>query len=84
MGSGPVRVCADSPAAAWKLGIITDEVDADLARVLASFYPKYQLRWAEIRNVLLDGKSRYVYTSATPAQLREIRKQVDDAGVKIS
>jgi sugar phosphate isomerase/epimerase len=83
-GAARAAFGADSPAAAWKLGIITDEVDADLARVLSSFYPKYQLRWAEIRNVQLDGKSRYVYTNATPAQLREIRKQVDDAGVKIS
>jgi sugar phosphate isomerase/epimerase len=68
----------------WKLGIITDEVDADLARVLSSFYPKYQLRWAEIRNVKLDGKSRYVYISATPGQLKDIRKQLEDAGVKMS
>ncbi len=68
----------------WKLGIITDEVDADLGRVLSSFYPKYQLRWAEIRNVKLGGKSRYVYMTATPEQLKDIRKQLDDAGVKMS
>jgi sugar phosphate isomerase/epimerase len=68
----------------WKLGIITDEVDADLGRVLSSFYPKYQLRWAEIRNVKLGAKSRYVYISATPEQLKDIRKQLDDAGVKMS
>ncbi len=68
----------------WKLGIITDEADADLARVISSFYPKYGLRWAEIRNVKLDGKSRYVYTDATTAQLKEIRKQLDNAGLKLS
>lgn len=68
----------------WKLGIITDEADPDLARVLASFYPKYGLRWAEIRNLKLAGQSKYVYNSASPAQLREIRKQLDDAGVKLS
>ncbi|MBV9081147.1 MAG: TIM barrel protein [Acidobacteriaceae bacterium] len=68
----------------WKLGIITDEVDADLSRVLSSFYPKYNLHWAEIRNVKLDGKSKYVYKSATPAQLRDIKKQLDDKDVKLS
>lgn len=68
----------------WKLGIITDEVDVDLGRVLSSFYPKYQLRWAEIRNVKLDGKSRYVYSNADPGQLKDIRRQLDAAGVKLS
>jgi L-ribulose-5-phosphate 3-epimerase len=68
----------------WKLGVITDEVDLDLSRVLSSFYPKYQLRWAEIRNLKLDGQSRYVYKSASPRQLQEIKKQLEDAGVKLS
>lgn len=68
----------------WKLGIITDEVDPDLARVLGSFYPKYALKWAELRNVKLDGKSRYLYKSATPAQAAAIKKQLNDAGVKVS
>lgn len=68
----------------WKLGIITDEADADLSRVLGNFYPKYRLEWAEIRNVKLDGKSKYVYNTAMAEQLRQIRKQLDDAGVKLS
>ena len=68
----------------WQLGIITDEVDPDLSRVLGSFYPKYQLRWAEIRNLKLNGKSTYVYAKATADQLREIRQQLDGAGVKLS
>jgi sugar phosphate isomerase/epimerase len=68
----------------WKLGVITDEVDLDLRRVLSSFYPKYQLRWAEIRNTKLDGQTRYVYKDASPRQLKEIKKQLDDAGVKLS
>ncbi len=68
----------------WKLGIITDEVSADLGRVLSSFYPKYQLHWAEIRNVTLGGRNKYVYSGATPAQLREIKRQLDGAGVKLS
>ena len=68
----------------WKLGIITDEAGLDLAKVLNTFYPKYHLRWAEIRNLELDGTSKYVYKSATPAQLRDIKKQLDDKDVKVS
>lgn len=68
----------------WKLGIITDEADTDLHRVLSSFYPKYQLSWAEIRNVKLDGRSRYVYNSASPDQVKQIKRQLDEAGVKVS
>lgn len=68
----------------WKLGVITDEVSPDLSHVLSSFYPKYGLKWAEIRNLQLAGKNEYVYRSATPAQLREVKKQLDDAGVKMS
>lgn len=68
----------------WKLGVITDEVDFDLSRVLSSFIPKYQLHWAEIRELTLDGKRAYVYRTATPEQLKQIRKQLEDAGVKLS
>jgi len=68
----------------WKLGIITDEVDPDLNRVLDTFYPKYRLHWAEIRNVKLNAQSRYVYRSANGTDLRDIRRRLDDAGVKVS
>jgi sugar phosphate isomerase/epimerase len=68
----------------WKLGVITDEVDADLGRTLASFYPKYGLKWAELRNLFLAGHVAYVYKDASDAQLREIRKQLDNAGVTLS
>ncbi len=68
----------------WKLGIITDEVDPDLASVLSNFYPRYQLHWAEIRNLKLDAKSSYVYRTATTGQLRQIKQQLDGAGVKLS
>jgi L-ribulose-5-phosphate 3-epimerase len=68
----------------WKLGIITDEADPDLSIVLSRFYPKYDLHWAEIRNLKLDGKNQYVYNSATPDQIKQVRKQLDDAGVKLS
>ncbi|MBV9267328.1 MAG: sugar phosphate isomerase/epimerase, partial [Acidobacteriaceae bacterium] len=68
----------------WKLGVITDEADSSLPRVLRDFYPKYSLKWVEIRNIKLGGASRYVYKDATSGQLAEIRKQLDDAGVKLS
>jgi L-ribulose-5-phosphate 3-epimerase len=68
----------------WKLGIITDEITPDLSAALATFYPKYQLTWAEIRNVKLNGQSKYVYKAASLDQVREIRRQLDGAGVKAS
>lgn len=67
----------------WKLGIITDQVDMDLGNVLGGFYAKYRLGWAEIRYLKLRG-NQYVYANATPAQLREIRRQLDNAGVRVS
>lgn len=79
-----LRASGESFDYPWKLGIITDEVDPDLARVLSSFYPKYQLHWAEIRDVKLNGKSSYVYRAATPEQLKQIKKELDDAAVKLS
>jgi L-ribulose-5-phosphate 3-epimerase len=68
----------------WNLGIITDQVDLDLDHALTSFFPKYQLRWAEIRYLNLDGSKRYVYAAATARQLKTIKQQLDDAGVKLS
>ncbi len=68
----------------WKLGVITDEVALDLGRVLSSFYPKYELHWAEIRELELGGKKRYVYNFATPGELKEIKRQLDDAHVRLS
>jgi sugar phosphate isomerase/epimerase len=68
----------------WKLGVITDEVSLDLHQALAQFFPKYQLRWAEVRTLSLAGKNSYVYKAATPEQLKQIKKQLDDADVKLS
>jgi sugar phosphate isomerase/epimerase len=56
----------------------------DLGHVLSDFYPKFALRWAEIRNLMLGGKTRYVYTDATPEQLKQIKRQLDEAGVRLS
>ena len=68
----------------WKLGVITDEVSPDLGEALKTFYPKYSLTWAEIRNLNLGGKNKYVYKAASPEEIKDIRKQLDDAGVKLS
>jgi sugar phosphate isomerase/epimerase len=68
----------------WKLGVITDEVSPDLGNVLKNFVPKYQLGWVEIRDLKIDGKNKYIYKSATPEEIKDIRKQLDDAGVKLS
>jgi len=68
----------------WKLGVITDEVSPDLGETLKTFYPKYGLSWAEIRNLQMGGKNKYVYKSATKEEIRDIRTQLDDAGVKLS
>ncbi|MFL6415862.1 MAG: sugar phosphate isomerase/epimerase family protein [Bryobacteraceae bacterium] len=68
----------------WKLGVISDEVSLDLPKALGTFFPKYKLEWTEIRNVRLNGKSSYVYRDATPDQIGNIRKQLDDAHVKLA
>ncbi|MGI8959917.1 MAG: sugar phosphate isomerase/epimerase family protein, partial [Bryobacteraceae bacterium] len=84
LGLSAVHALAERFNYPWNLGIITDQVDLDLSRVLSSFYAKYQLRWAEIRNLKFEAKERYVYADSTPDQLRQIRRQLDDAGVKLS
>ena len=68
----------------WKLGIITDQVNLDLAQTLRTFYPKFRLHWAEIRYLQIAAKKKYVYAEATLGELRLVRQQLDDAGVKLS
>jgi sugar phosphate isomerase/epimerase len=68
----------------WKLGVITDEADFDLDRTLRDFCPKYGLKWVEIREIAIDGKHTYVYKSATPAQLKDIKQKLSDADVKLA
>src|SRR5690606_5272350 len=61
-----------------KIAITTDEVDEDLG-VALEFLAKHNLKWAEIRN--LAGK----YNTSQPSEMvREARKQLDDAGVKLA
>lgn len=64
--------------------MITDQVNLDLSRVLGTFYREYQLHWAEIRYLKLDGRTQYVYSDGTPAQLKEIKRRMNDADVKLS
>ncbi len=64
--------------------MITDQVDFDLKRVFETFYRQYELHWAEIRYLKLNGITRYVYSEATPGQLKEIKRRMNDAGVKLS
>lgn len=61
-----------------EIAITTDEVDDDLGAALA-FLARHGLKWAEIRN--LEGKYN---TSQPPAVVREARKQLDGAGVKLA
>lgn len=84
LGLASNKIFAEDFDYPWKLGVITDEVDPDLSVVLSKFIPQYGLRWAEIRNVKLRGKSRYLYKAATTDEVKQIRKQLDDAGVKLS
>jgi sugar phosphate isomerase/epimerase len=74
----------ETPDYPWNLGIITDQVDLVLRSALKNFYPKYRLRWAEIRYLKLNGKKKYVYTDSTQHELKEVRRQLDDAGVRLS
>ncbi len=61
-----------------KISITTDEVDDDLD-VALEFLARHNLKWAEIRN--LGGKYN---TSQPPEMVREARKQLDGAGVKLA
>jgi sugar phosphate isomerase/epimerase len=78
------RSVKQSPVPKWNLGVISDQVDFDLEFVLRSFYSKYRLRWIEIRSLKLGGEVQYVYESATPAQLKQIRSQLDRSSVRLS
>lgn len=61
-----------------KIAITTDEVDDDLGIVL-EFLARHGLKWAEVRN--LSGKYN---TSQPPEVVRDARKRMDDAGVKLA
>ena len=61
-----------------KLGITTDEIDDDVT-VAAEFLQKYNLHWAEIRNIWGP------YNTAQPIEkVREANRILDAHGVKVS
>lgn len=84
LGVASQKIFADEFDYPWKLGVITDEVSPDLSIVLSKFYPQYKLQWAELRNVKVRDKSRYLYKAATSAEIKQVKKQLDNAGVKVS
>lgn len=84
LAAKPFTALAETFDYPWKLGVITDEVSPDLPTALHKFIPKYGLKWIEIRNVTIDGQKHYPFRDETPAQLHEMRRQLDGAGVRLS
>jgi len=82
--SAASRAFSDNFNNLWKLGIITDQVDFDLHVALNRFFPRYHLRWAEIRYLELNGQKRYIYAQSTQNELAQVKRQLDDAGVRLS
>lgn len=68
----------------WKLGLITDEADANLAHVLADFVPHYHLRWVELRDVRFNGHGVYLGERGTADEVRQVKQQLQQAGVRLS
>src|SRR3954447_18984498 len=66
------------PLADMKLGITTDEIDPDVT-VAAQFLQKYNLHWAEIRNIWGP------YNTSQPMEkIREANKILDEHGIRVS
>ena len=66
------------PLADMKLGITTDEIDPDVT-VAAKFLQKYNLHWAEIRNIWGP------YNTSQPMdKIREANKILDEHGIRVS
>ena len=77
---GLFATASDGP---WKLGIITDQVDFD-GLMLSTFYSKYRLSWGR-RSVTSNLLGRTATSTPTLlAELKQMKKQLDDAGVKVS
>jgi L-ribulose-5-phosphate 3-epimerase len=77
-----------APALAWiaralplseiKLGITTDEIDDDVLTA-ASFLQRYNLHWAEVRNIWGP------YNTSQPMEkIREANRILDEHGIKVS
>src|ERR1044072_5749726 len=77
-----------APALAWiaralplseiKLGITTDEIDDDVLTA-ATFLQRYNLHWAEVRNIWGP------YNTSQPMEkIREANRILDEHGIKVS
>ncbi|UCF37475.1 MAG: sugar phosphate isomerase/epimerase [Acidobacteriota bacterium] len=62
----------------FKLGVITDEVDRDLAKAL-EFVKEFKLEWIELRNVW----ETYIM-DFSPEQISRAKSMVDELGLKVS
>jgi sugar phosphate isomerase/epimerase len=71
-------VQAADPLRRFKLGVITDEVNRDLARAL-EFVKEFGLEWIELRNVW----GTYVM-DFSEEQIRLAKSMIDDLGLKVS
>lgn len=65
-------------------GIVSDEADFDLARVLRDYAPEFRLKEVELRELNLAGRRIYLARDASLSQAREIGRQIADAGVRLS
>jgi len=69
---------AADPVKRFKLGVITDEVNNDLAKAL-EFVREFKLEWVELRNLW----GTYVM-DLKPDQVRQAKSMIDDLGLKVS
>src|ERR1044071_6275257 len=66
------------PLADLKLGITTDEIDDDVLTA-AKFLQRYNLHWAEVRNIWGP------YNTSQPMEkVREANRILDEHGIKVS
>ncbi len=65
-------------------GIISDEADFDLARVLRNFAPGFGLDEIELRELNLEGRRVYLARDCSLKQAREIGRLLTDAGVRLT
>ncbi len=77
-------VWASAAAFTFHLGVISDEADARLEHVLRDFLPHYHLRWVELRGVRFGRRNVYLSTHGTAAEVRQVKQQLDRAGMRLS
>lgn len=74
----PALAAIVDPVKRFRLGVLTDEVNPDLAQAL-EFVREFKLEWVELRNVW----GTYVM-DLSPDQVRRARSMIDDLGLKVS